>query len=300
MSTPQLVILAGMSGSGKSTALDAFEDMGYFCVDNLPTSLIGHFVELVVGPGVVNSTGVKAGSFALLVECREPGAFGEVKAAIKKLKDVGGQVRVLFFDCQDEVILRRYRETRRPHPLLMRDGTMGSAGGAIGDALLRERELLDGFRGSADLVVDTTGYSPHELRQFIQSYGGYVPSLEIVVESFGFKYGVPYDVDLVADVRFLPNPHFVPHLRELDGRDQGVSEYVFQAGDAVKFLEHYGSLLEFLIPRYQKEGKRYLKINIGCTGGKHRSVAVAVRLAGILEAAGYRVTVSHRDVSRAG
>ena len=303
MAKERLVIITGVSGSGKSTALDALEDLGFFCIDNLPapliTGLVDFLIKLQVGPAPDGSSGT--GSFApsyrdvaLLVDCRDENSFPKVQHAIERLQAAGVDVSLLFFESSDEVIIRRFQETRRPHPLLIIGGSVHS----VQEAVQKERELLADFRDIAATVLDTSTYSPHDLRRSIENYIGHERALEIVLLSFGFKYGVPHDADLVVDVRFLPNPHFVPGLRQLTGVDKKVEDYVFSSEDSQEFLLKYRELLKFLIPHYQKEGKRYLTIGVGCTGGKHRSVAVSRRLEEGLGASGLKIKVRHRDIER--
>lgn len=302
MRAEKIIIMSGVSGAGKSTALRALEDLGYFCIDNLPTPLINSFVDFLLNiPSGWELEGLsatpEAGShgsprlFGLLIDCRDEASVRSVLQGAKRLRESGVDVQILYFDCADEVASRRYQETRRPHPLLV----LGKGGKTLGEALARERELLSDFRGAANHTIDTTGYSPHELRQVVTDFAGGQSDLEVTVMSFGFKFGVPSDVDLVVDVRFLPNPYFVPELRELTGVDERVSGYVFRGGEADEFLELYDRLVHFLVPRYRREGKRYLNVAVGCTGGRHRSVAVAERLAQRMGDLGVRLTLRHRD-----
>ncbi len=307
MNASTLVIISGVSGSGKSTALNAFEDLGYFCIDNLPAKLLDNLVDfllhlpeqhavstdLVAPAKAVNSLTVNYKRFALLTDCREEQAFDEMRQAISRLEAAGTEVRLLYFDCQDDVILHRFRETRRPHPLLV-----VGAGKTIVEVLEQERELLADFRESAGRVIDTTNCSPHDLRRLIENMVGRDPSLEVTIVSFGFKYGIPHDADLVVDVRFLPNPYFEAGLHEKTGLDREVIDFVFGKDDAIAFLERYVSLLKFLLPRYLQEGKRYVTVAVGCTGGRHRSVAIAERLAGEINQPGLKLAVKHRDLAR--
>jgi len=302
MQANRLVIITGLSGSGKSLALDVFEDMGYFCVDNLPAPLISQFVEFLInipeGWGRVRADAsggeqkIVEWRFALQVDCRDETAFPVVSRAIDRLREIGTEVSLLFFDCFDDILAQRYRETRRPHPLLLAHTSLRS----LSDAFSKERELLSEFRGTANRIIDTTSFSPHDLRRVVEGFFRHESKLDITVSSFGFKYGVPHDVDLLIDVRFLPNPHFVPGMREQTGLEESVQSFVFQSPDANEFFSRYMSLLDFVLPRYQQEGKRYLNIAVGCTGGRHRSVAIALRLTKELEGKGYRVSTRHRDV----
>ena len=293
------MIIGGVSGSGKSTALKAFEDIGYFCIDNLPAPLITSLVDLMVGasaPGAPSFPGSQR-RFALLLRLRERGSYSRVEKAVDKLREKGAKVTLLFFECQDEEIVRRFQETRRPHPLLLEEH--GSS--TIIEALAEERMLLSDFREAADRIIDTTSCTPHDVRRIVEQFTGHQRTLQVIVTAFGFKYGIPHDADLVVDVRFLPNPHFVAELHELTGEDPRVAEFVFHTGEADTFLKHYSTLLKFLIPRYQQEGKRYLTVAVGCTGGKHRSVAVSQRLVEELKRGleDVEVRVKHRDKSKA-
>ncbi len=303
VTTKELVIISGVSGSGKSTALKAFEDSGYHCIDNLPAPLISNLVELLID-GKSKSEHTLAQfeniaspqeKYALLVDCRGKGEFAVIKEAVEKLRAMSISVSLLFFDCQDEVVIRRFRETRRPHPLLVR----GSLVKTIGEALVRERELLAAFREEADVVIDTSAYSVHDLREVVERYCGSEASLELFITSFGFKYGAPIEADLLLDVRFLKNPHFDAELRPLTGTDKAVVEYVWEDDGAEETVKRYVELLEFLVPRYEQEGKRYLTVGIGCTGGRHRSVALAEEIAKRLANAGLQTEVIHRDITRA-
>lgn len=303
MTAKELVIISGVSGSGKSTALKAFEDSGYLCIDNLPAPLISNLVDLLID-GKTTSEHTLAQlenvsspqeKYALLIDCRGKGEFAAIKEAVAKLRSMSISVSLLFFDCQDEVVIRRFRETRRPHPLLVRDSLVKT----IGEALVRERELLAAFREEADVVIDTSAYSVHDLRGVVERYCGSEASLELFITSFGFKYGAPIEADLLLDVRYLKNPHFDAELRPKTGLEKAVVDYVWQDEGAEETVRRYVELLEFLVPRYKKEGKRYLTVGIGCTGGRHRSVALAAEIARTLEASGHETEVIHRDITRA-
>jgi RNase adapter protein RapZ len=303
MNKTRLVIISGISGSGKSTVLNAFEDMGFYCVDNLPVPLLAHFADFLCGssvPGVPETEAIPLGAwissklFALLINLDEQRSFLHVQGAVERMRAAGVEVSLLFLDCQDEVIIRRYSETRRPHPLLV--GTHSSL--TIEEALAKERELLSNVREAATRVIDTTSYTPHGLRQVVEEYCQHHNHLEITLVSFGYKYGLPHDADLVVDVRFLANPYFVRALRPLTGLEKSVADYVFQSQDAEEFVCRYLHLLEYLIPKYQEEGKHYLTIGIGCTGGRHRSIALTMRIKSELEARGFYLTVRHRDINR--
>lgn len=298
-SARKLVILSGVSGSGKSTALSAFEDLGYFCVDNLPGPIIHHYVDFLLQlpadwqAHFATTEGAER-DFALLVDCRDTQSVTEVVRALDRLRGANVCVSLIYFDCRDDVVLRRFQETRRPHPLLVRS----ERGPSIGDALAREREVLAPFRDVASFVIDTSSYSPHELRARVQQFLGEQKPLEVTFSSFGFKYGPPKDADLIVDVRFLPNPHFVVGLREKTGLESEVRDYVLNSSDAQEFIDRYQQLLTFLLPRYAKEGKRYLNVAIGCTGGRHRSVAIAEEFAKRIRGAEFTLSVRHRDKDR--
>lgn len=310
MQANRLVIVTGLSGSGKSTALKSFEDMGYFCVDNLPVPLITNFVDFLIdipdqwahypssvrgdmAPQVTKNPSSKW-RFALLVDCREEKSFPDIFTAIEKLKNKGTEVSFLYLDCSDEALVHRFRETRRPHPLLMVDQKLKT----LSEGINKERNLLAPFRAVATRVIDTSSFSPHDLRREIEGFFEFQVPLQITISSFGFKYGLPYDADLIVDVRFLKNPYFVKELKDKTGDQEEVRNYVFQSPDTEQFIKHYMDLLKFLLPRYQQEGKRYLSIGVGCTGGKHRSVAIAVKLTELLEKENFSVNLNHRDITR--
>jgi UPF0042 nucleotide-binding protein len=283
--TRQLVILTGLSGSGKSTVLKTFEDLGYYCVDNLPVQLIPVFSELhVYGGADINRA-------ALLIDARE----GE---QLKKLPEVYKQIHrdfgatLVFIEASDDSIVRRFSETRRPHPL----GRHRS----VSESLRREHELMAPIRKLADIIIDTSRFNVHELRQFIvQRFQSRVrPPLLISVVSFGYRYGIPMDADLVFDVRFLPNPHFVPDLRKFSGKDRKVARYIASFPQTKQFLRRIEGLLFYLLPHYIREGKSYLTIALGCTGGRHRSVMMADSVARALSGRGYTVKAVHRDLER--
>jgi UPF0042 nucleotide-binding protein len=308
----RVVVVTGVSGAGKSTALNALEDLGYFCVDNLPTSLLKQTVEECERGGIRRialGIDVRVGSF---LEGAGPALdeLGADRAASPMDRPSGPGLRelvVLFLNAADEMLLRRYNETRRPHPLSNlagdRDGTRGSI--AVLDGILIERERLVPLRARATIDLDTTSLTVHELRRRIVEHLGpgkaEQPRMATRVVSFGFKYGAPIDADLLFDVRFLDNPHFVPELRPFTGSDVPVRDYVLKNPDAIELLDRVEALLAFCLPRYEREGKSYLTIGIGCTGGRHRSVTLAAKLAERLEKlTGLPITVTHRDVGRAG
>jgi UPF0042 nucleotide-binding protein len=275
-----------LSGAGKSHAIRALEDLGYSCVDNLPIALIPTFADLPLR----DRDGVRRA--AVVVDIREGRGLSRFPAVYRRLKKRAGRgVRLIFLESADSVLLRRFSETRRPHPL--------GGGRTIAEGLAEERRLLEPIRQLADEVIDTSALTVHELRRRILETTGGAPAapLSVTVLSFGFRRGVPEDADLVLDVRFLPNPHFVPGLRRWSGRNARVARYVLRTKVAARFMTLTTALLEFLVPRYVEEGKTYLTIAIGCTGGRHRSVAIAEALAVRLRRIeGIRVRVRHRDV----
>jgi RNase adapter protein RapZ len=281
----QLVILTGLSGSGKSTVLHAFEDMGFYCVDNLPVELIPIFAEL-------HASG--QGDFAraaLLVDAREGLQLEKLPPLLRHLRK-DHPISLVFIEASEDALVRRYSETRRPHPL--------GKNYSVRESLAHERSLMEPIRKLADVVIDTTKFNVHELRHFITERfknPDHRPMLVSLV-SFGYKYGVPSDADLVFDVRFLPNPHFVPRLREFTGRDPKVRRYIRSFPQTGEFLRRMEGLLTYLIPHYIDEGKSYLTIAFGCTGGKHRSVMLAESVAKDLQKSGFTAKVIHRDIDK--
>jgi UPF0042 nucleotide-binding protein len=288
----ELVILTGMSGSGKASALKAFEDLGFYSVDNLPLDLVPRFADLVLKSAEITHA-------ALVVDVREGARLERFPAILTKVRKVL-PTRVLFLEASEEAIVRRFSETRRPHPM-GRDP--GGAGETVIASIRAERKRLDPIRNVADILLDTTRFNVHELRahinaQFARGGGKSDRNLTISVTSFGFKNGVPTDADLVFDVRFLPNPHFVPEFRKLTGKHPKVAKYVRQFPQTKEFLDKATEMLTFLLPHYIHEGKSYLTIGIGCTGGQHRSVMITEELKKRLGAAGYRAKSAHRDMPR--
>ena len=278
----ELVIITGMSGSGKASVLKAFEDLGYYCVDNLPVGFIPRFAELVGPSAEIERT-------ALVVDVREGRQLEELPAIIKSVKRLI-PTRMVFLEAADSVLLRRYSETRRPHPL----GTNST----VRASLTAERRRLRHIRAIADLVIDTSKFNVHELRAHINElFQKKEKGRNILVScvSFGFRHGVPDDADLVFDVRFLPNPHFVPEFRPLTGRHPKVAKYIRSFPQTAEFIQRISDLLVYLLPHYIHEGKSYLTISFGCTGGQHRSVMIAEDVAKRLKKSGYRVKVAHRD-----
>ncbi len=283
----QVVILTGVSGSGKSTALRALEDAGHYCVDNLPIVLLERLIDLS------GHTAGEVWRLAAVVDARDARFLGEAPRIIGELRARGVELTVLFLDASDESLVRRYSETRRRHPL-------AGEGESVPDGIAAERRALAGLRAIADEVVDTTTLNVHDLKRLVarRFVGGEGAQLGVTVVSFGFRFGLPAHADLVLDVRFLPNPYFVPGLRPLPGTDPAVRDFVLGQPDAAAFLDRIVELGSFLLPRYRAEGKSYLTVAIGCTGGKHRSVAIAGELARRLEAGGQRIRLWHRDVEK--
>ena len=280
--SPELVIITGMSGSGKASVLKAFEDLGYYCVDNLPVQLIPEFAELAVQSSEIRRT-------ALVVDVREGSKLEKLPAILKSVRRTI-PTKVVFLEASDAVLVRRFSETRRPHPL----GTDSP----VKASLKAERRHLSGIRRLADFVIDTSKFNVHELRAHIHEQFHQKPtekSILVSSVSFGFRQGVPEDADLVFDVRFLPNPHFVPEFRALTGRHPSVAKYIRSFPQTQEFISRITDLLVYLIPHYIHEGKSYLTIAFGCTGGQHRSVMIAEEVGKLLRRAGYRVKVVHRD-----
>jgi UPF0042 nucleotide-binding protein len=285
MNPMHMVVVTGLSGSGRSAAMKAFEDIGFYCVDNLPLELLSAFVEFAQGSE-------EASRSAIGVDIREKGFAERFPTLYGELKTAGHAIEMLFLDANDQSIVRRFSETRRPHPL---------AKGAtpLHDGIRQERTALSGVRKLADRIIDTSDYTVHDLRQVIERHytaGEAGRPMVITLVTFGYKYGIPYDVDLLFDLRFLPNPHFVPELRPFTGEDPRVREYVMARPDSGEFLGKLLGFIEYLLPRYRSEGKSYLTIGFGCTGGKHRSVTVSLLIAERLRKSGHEVNIKHRDI----
>jgi UPF0042 nucleotide-binding protein len=281
-----LVVITGLSGAGRSTAAKCLEDLGWFVVDNLPPSLVATMVDLASrSQGSVDRV-------AVVVDVRSRGFTSDVREALSELDRKGLRPRVLFLESSDEALVRRFDSVRRPHPL--------QESGSLTDGIARERELFRDLRGEADLVIDTSDLNVHELRAKIEAAFADAAStgLHATVMSFGYKYGLPVDADIVVDCRLLPNPHWVPELRPLTGLDHQVRDYVFAQTGAKEFVDDYASLLRRYEEGYAREGKHYATLAVGCTGGKHRSVAIAEELAQRLRADGVDVSVMHRDLGR--
>jgi UPF0042 nucleotide-binding protein len=280
----EFVVVTGLSGAGRSQAGATLEDLGWYVMDNIPTPLITKVADLVTGAGA------EVQRVALVVG-RHAGQLGDLQEAVSQLRTLGESVKVLFLDASDEVLVRRFEGTRRRHPL-------GQEG--VLDAIADERQRLEGIKAMADVVVDTTELNVNQLRERLSELFGSDENtaMQILVLSFGFKHGVPLDVDNVLDVRFLPNPHWVEAMRPLTGLDEPVRRYVLGQPEAKEFLERTEHLFKFLVPAYVREGKSYLTIAVGCTGGRHRSVVLAEEIADRLRKLGYNPSTIHRDVER--
>ncbi|HEV3471356.1 MAG TPA: RNase adapter RapZ [Pyrinomonadaceae bacterium] len=288
---PDVVVITGLSGSGMSSATNAFEDLGYFCVDNLPLTLLPTFARLVQ-PEDHNRPHIERA--AVVIDIREGRFLREFPARLRELRATGLRVFVLFFEASDDVLVRRFSETRRPHPA---DGE-----GGLLDAIRQERAAMEGLRALADQVIDTSEHTVHTLRRLLIerfSPGPEGAQMRVQVYSFGYKHGCPRDLDLLFDVRHLPNPYFVPGLRDLSGHDRRVVEYLKSSPEVGETLRRFTELIDYLLPLYRREGKSYVTIGIGCTGGRHRSVMAANAIARHLRRAGYDATAVHRDVGKA-
>ena len=287
---PDVVIITGLSGSGMSSATNAFEDLGYFCVDNLPLTLLPTFARLVQ-PEEHNRPHIERA--ALVINIREGRFLSEFPERLRELRASGLRVFVLFFEASDEALVRRFSETRRPHPFDAGDGLLQS--------IRKEREAMAGLRALADQVIDTSEHTVHTLRRLLIERFGPGPDgaeMRVQVYSFGYKHGSPHDVDLLFDVRHLPNPHFVAELRDLSGHDRRVVEFLSASGEVRETIRRFTELIDYLLPLYKREGKSYVTIGIGCTGGRHRSVMVANQIARHLRRAGYDASAVHRDVGK--
>jgi len=278
---PIIVIITGLSGSGKTVALRALEDSGFFCVDNLPIVLIDSFASIVSKSGEIIRLGIG-------IDIRGKGFLSEIGNVLKTLRKKY-QTEIIFLDAEKDVLVRRFKETRRPHPL----------GGDIEEAIQVEKERLSPLREAADRIVDTSSFTPHQLRQLVTSFYRMnlgKKAMTVVLISFGFKIGAPQNVDLLFDARFLPNPNFIPELKPLKGTDRRVSDYVLKDKTAKAYVSRIKDLIDFLIPLYIKEGRPYLTIGIGCTGGNHRSPAIVEKLRGYLKKYPIDLSVVHRDI----
>ena len=284
----RFVVVTGMSGGGKSTALRMLEDVGFYCVDNLPVPLIEKFMELIAMPGS------EVNKVALGLDVRADQPFEDARRVLEKLREAGYSFEILFMEAGDQTLLKRYKETRRLHPL--------SLDGRVEDGILKERKILESTRGKADYVIDTTNLLTRELKEELDRMvvqNEEYHRVMVTILSFGFKHGIPADADLVFDVRFLPNPFYIDELKYKTGNDREVQDYVMSFSEAHIFIEKLSDMLEFLIPNYVNEGKYQLVIGIGCTGGKHRSVTLANRLYDRMKNRGnYGLKIAHRDVGQ--
>ena len=283
----KLVVISGLSGSGKSHALKCFEDAGYFCIDNLPPALLPTFVELC------HQQGGEIKNVALGIDVRERVFFSDLVGILEQVKALGHSVELMFFEACEEVLVRRFSESRRPHPLLPHLPML--------EGVRFEKEHLAELRRHADRIIDTSDLTVHELRELLaKRFGqeGTPRRLTISLVTFGFKFGVPYDIDILFDVRFLQNPFFVPDLKPLTGEDPKVRSYVLTDPDAVAFIGQLEGLFKFLVPLFERERRSYVNVGIGCTGGRHRSVAIAGRLQESFAAIGYQATIAHRDINK--
>jgi UPF0042 nucleotide-binding protein len=285
-SVPGFTIITGLSGAGRSEVAHSLEDLGFFVVDNLPPALLSKMAELTLRPG-------SPARVAIVVDARGGVFFGELTKALDELRAMHRDARVVFLEASDEDLVRRYEATRRRHPLAPADRVV--------EGIRKERQILAQLRGEADMIIDTSGLTPHELRDRVRDAFADAPpeeGLQVSIVSFGFKYGAPRDADLLFDVRFLPNPHWVPELRPHPGTDPEVRDYVRGAEQYAAYVERLTALLDLTLPGYVAEGKSYLTIAVGCTGGHHRSVVVAEELAGYVRDRGLPVVLVHRDIER--
>ena len=284
----RVVIITGLSGSGKSTALRALEDIGFFCVDNLPVVLLPRFLKIRADESH------DIADIAMVMDLRQQSFLEKYSRIFNRLKDRGYRIEILFLDAGDDALLNRFSETRRVHPL--------SGRGSVMEGILREREKLSPLKQMADKIIDTTSINIHQLKDAVQRCFLNSTALEkllvLHVSSFGYRYGLPVDADVVLDVRFLPNPHYVEHLKHYDGHNKSVREFVLEDESSKVFMQKLLDLMAFLLPLYEKEGKARLNVALGCTGGKHRSVAVANQLGAYFMDRNHKVTINHRDITK--
>ncbi len=285
MNNLRIIIITGLSGSGKSTAIDAFEDAGFYCVDNMPVQLLPKFLELPI------ESKSKIAGLAFVMDLREKSFLTKYTSIFESLKKKGYYFNILFLEAEEETLLQRYSQTRRQHPL--------SQGKGLLEGIRIEKEQLKSLKTAADKIVDTSRYSAHDLKAVIhdmaQKAKHHAP-MGITIMSFGFKFGIPYNADLISDVRFLVNPYFVPELKDLTGKDDKVKDFVLNNDVTHTFLEKYLDLLDYLIPLYKKEGKAYLTVAVGCTGGRHRSVAIAQSIFEHINKPKRQIIITHRDI----
>lgn len=283
----QFLIITGMSGAGKSLCVKYFEDIGYFCVDNMPPSLIPKFAEVCLQA----KTGIER--IALIMDIRGGAMFLDLVPALHHLEETGVEYRILFLDASDSVLIKRFKETRRMHPL--------SPDGRVSDGIAEERRILQPVKEKADYIIDTSNLIPRQLKEEIHNVflmGKTFKGLIVNLVSFGFKYGIPMDCDLVFDVRFIPNPYYIPEMKEKTGMDEAVANYVMSFPESKIFLDKLYDMISFLVPQYVKEGKSQLVVGIGCTGGKHRSVTITNHISALIKQKEISVVVEHRDIEK--
>jgi UPF0042 nucleotide-binding protein len=281
----EIIIITGLSGSGKSTAIAAFEDAGFYCVDNMPVALLPKFLELPI------ESNSEIAGLAFVMDLREKGFLSTYSSVFESLKEKGHKFKILFLEADEDILLQRYSQTRRHHPL--------SHTKSLLDGIRAEQEQLKNLKITADKIINTSQYNVHDLKSVIndiaQQSKNYAP-MRINILSFGFKYGTPHDASLIMDVRFLANPYFVPEIKALDGKSQEIKNYVLNSDETRRFLRKYLDLLDYLIPLYIKEGKAYLTIAVGCTGGRHRSVTIAEAIYEHIIKFGEQIMITHRDI----
>ena len=281
----KIIIITGRSGSGKSTAIAAFEDAGYYCVDNMPVALLPKFLELPI------KSNSEIAGLAFVMDLREKSFLSRYSPIFKSLKQKGHQFEILFLDADEETLLKRYSQTRRHHPL--------SQDKSLLEGIRTEQQQLKDLKIAADKIINTSHFNVHELKSVISDIAQkskiFAP-MKINILSFGFKYGIPHEADLIMDVRFLSNPHFVPELKNMDGKNERVKNYVLDNDEAQRFLKKYLDMLDYLIPMYEKEGKAYLTIAVGCTGGRHRSVTIAEAVFEHIKKPDMQIIITHRDI----
>jgi UPF0042 nucleotide-binding protein len=280
---PLIVIVTGLSGSGKTIALRALEDSGFFCVDNLPPQLIDSFASTIMEKA-------DRTRFAIGIDIREKDLLHVMDEALKHLRNKY-TIEIVFLEAEKDALIRRYKETRRPHPLV------GPEGPGLEEAISQETELLKPLKAEADRILATSSFNPHQLRQHMKSiYGNRKDSMGLTLISFGYKFGIPFNADLLFDARFIPNPYFVPELRDLNAKDPEVKKFVLENAQSKDFIKRLSEFLNYLIPLYKNEGKAYLTVGIGCTGGRHRSPALVEELASLIDQKALRIDIVHRDM----
>ncbi|MBW1726842.1 MAG: RNase adapter RapZ [Deltaproteobacteria bacterium] len=282
----KIIIITGLSGSGKSTAISAFEDAGFYCVDNMPVALLPKFLELPI------ESDSEIAGLAFVMDLREKSFLSRYPFVFDSLKEKGYRFKILFLEAEEETLLKRYSQTRRHHPL--------SQDKSLLEGIRIEQDQLKDLKRTADKIIDTSRYNVHKLKSvinYIAQQSKIFAPMKINILSFGFKYGTPHDASLIMDVRFLANPYFVPELKALNGKSPDIKNYVLNNNEATRFLKKYLGLLDYLIPLYEKEGKSYLTIAVGCTGGRHRSVSIAEAIFEHIKKPGRQIIITHRDIS---